>query len=446
MDKTKFFELSKQVMELAQDYGISPKTLKTYAGVLALSTASIVLGTLSADIKHSPFKSSPLKPTIEQPAEPLNTIPAFSFDDMRMFLNGDGQAKVFINPFSINESITIVHSDKYQSLADLNDQDKWAARVATVENINAHSPSYTYCKNGIDWNKPTVSLSGKCLTIMNLQQADSIFADVNSKSSLTIDDMRLFMLLHETAHGHSTTRSMSALHKENKTELYRNGFAEKQADLSAFFAISKALTKDNVNALFDALIKTRSDNSRYTPGAYDTHGLLLIAKNIFNESPDFFKETANEDILFKASLMVKVYNDAENKQVFFPNYQSDLIVPASIDGIVQRIQTKNNSESKTSLMRAIDLKQDQVSQLSKAQLTDVVMSNIDSINIVVESSRSITTFDDLINNHIETIAPHIDTSAFTNSLNKLLGKDLDTATGYNDSINKVAQSILMEQQ
>lgn len=443
MDKSLFFELSNKVIAISQEHGISPTTLKTYAGVLAIATGALAMGSLSST--NELLNSSPFKPTIEQNINSNNDQSTIAFDDLRNFIAGDGDAMVYKNPFAKNELITLVHSDKYKTLADLDDPEKWAARVAAMESVNSNTNSYTFCKNGIDWEKPSISLSGKCLTILNIQQADSKFADVSSKSSLTIEDMRLFVLLHETAHGHSTTRSMSALHKSSQSELYRHGFAEKQADLAAFIAISKTLSTDNTNALFDAIIKSRSESSSYKPSAYDTHGLLVISKKLFNENPALFKDTPKEDILYKASLMAKVYNDTENKEVFFPNFQNNSIIPASIDGIVSRLQDRNNSESKFKLMDAIGIKHYQSTNMDKNQLTDLVMSNIDNVNLVVDASRTPQTFENLINNNVSTIAPFTDTTVFNKSLSKLMGANLDTKDGYNESLKKVVQPIYMEQ-
>lgn len=444
MDKSKFFSISKQVMELAQDFGLHQKTLKTYAGIALIATGAISINTLSSNTNNV-FNSSPFKPTIEQSVNTKNNNDNIDFSGLRNFLSGDGDAMEYNNPFAKNESLTLVHSDKFKTLAYLNDPDKWAARVASIENVDADYPSYTFCKNGINWDKPIVSLTGKCLTIMNLQQADSMFADVNSKSKLTNDDMRLFVLLHETAHAHSTSRSMSALHKLYETPLYTNSFMEKQADLAAFIAISQSLNKEKVNALFDAIIQHRSNTSSSHASAHDTQGILVIARKLFNDDPDLFTGTPKDDILFKASLMAKVYNEEENKQVFFPDYQSDSIIAGSIDGIVSRLKSRNNSASKDMLMNAVGVKHDQATSLSSTQLTDLVMTNIESVINAVESTRTIQTFDNLINDNVNVLSPHTDTKVFKEKLNTFMGAELDTPKGYSESLKKLSRAVSMEQ-
>jgi hypothetical protein len=47
MDKSLFFELSNKVIAISQEHGISPTTLKTYAGVLAIATGALAMGSLS---------------------------------------------------------------------------------------------------------------------------------------------------------------------------------------------------------------------------------------------------------------------------------------------------------------------------------------------------------------------------------------------------------------
>jgi hypothetical protein len=444
MDKSKFFSISKQVMELAHDFGLHQKNLKTYAAIALIATGAISINMLPSNTNNI-FNSSPFKPNIEQSINSNKNNDNIDFGELRNFLGGDGGAMLFNNPFAKNESLTLVHSDKFKTLADLTDPDKWAARIASIENVDVNYPSYTFCKNDIDWDKPIVSLSGKCLTVLNLQQADSMYADVNTKSKLTNDDMRLFVLLHETAHAHSTSRSMTALHKQYETTLYTKGFKEKQADLAAFIAISKTLNKDELNALFHAIIQYKNNTSSYKPSAHDTQGILVIAKKLFNEDPSFFTDTPNEDILFKASLMAKVYSEQENKEVFFPNYQSDSIIAGSMDGIVSRLKSRNNSAAKDMLMNATGLKHYQATNRNSTQLTDLVMTNIDLVIQAVESTRTIQTFDNLINNNVNVLAPHTDTKVFTEKLNQLIGEKLDTPKGYSESLTKISHAISMEQ-
>jgi hypothetical protein len=444
MDKSRFLDISRQVLELAQNSAIPTKTLKTYAGVLLIASGTLTYGLLSSAPNTDSYNTSPYKPEILQNMQTENTGKHISFSNLNHFLSGDGSAGVFSNPFANNETITMVHSDNYKTLADLDDPDKWAAKVAALENVSADYSTQTLCSNNIDWDKPAVSLSGKCLTIINMQQADQLFADISSKSGLSLGDIRLFVLLHEAAHGQSTTRSMSALHKKSHSNLYRKGFAEKQADLSAFFALTSKLEPEKVNALFDVMIKHRSDNSPSSPDAYDTHGILVIAKKLFNEDPDFFKNTIKDDILFKATLMTVAYNEIVNKEELFPNYQSNSTLPASIHGLVQRLQSQHNSESKSLLMEALDLKHDQVSRLNKTQLTDIIMANIDSVNDIVAKNRTVEKFDDLINNDVHQLSQHIDTSKYTRTMDKLIGAELDTPSGYQKSIEKVAQSMSMD--
>jgi hypothetical protein len=158
MDKSKFFSISKQVMELAHDFGLHQKNLKTYAAIALIATGAISINTLPSNTNNI-FNSSPFKPNIEQSIKSNKNNDNIDFGELRNFLGGDGGAMLFNNPFAKNESLTLVHSDKFKTLADLTDPDKWAARIASIENVDVNYPSYTFCKNDIDWDIPIVSLS-----------------------------------------------------------------------------------------------------------------------------------------------------------------------------------------------------------------------------------------------------------------------------------------------
>lgn len=438
MNKEFIFNLSKQVMELAQDNGISPKLLKTYSGVMFVASG-VLLSALSLPPNQTmQFNSSPYKPTIEQAATFKNSNSSIPLDEMTKFLDGNGDAQVFNNPFARGESITLVHADNYKTLADLNDPEKWAAKIAVAEQINNLTKSHTFCSNEVDWQKPIVSLTGKCLAIINIGDADRIHANVSNKKSLSLDAVRLFVLLHETAHGQSTSRAMSAMQKITETDSYRDNFAEKLADLSAFIAISTMLSKDDTNTLFDTIIQMRSSESSGHNASHNTHGLLVVAKKLFNEDPEFFKGTPGEDILFKATLMTKAYNETANKAVFFPNYQSDIITPSSIDAIVNRLQSRRNSPSKKLLLKAVGVSSNELHRLNKGDIIDLVMSNIDTVNTAVERSRTKNTFDNLVNTRVELLAPYADTKEFKKSFDKLSGEHLDTPKGHSESIKKAS--------
>lgn len=446
MDKKKIFNLSKQLINIAQDNGISTKRLKTYAALLAISTGTMI-SAITPTMKADVLDYSPYKPSIKHSVSThkhTSDVSSMDLTDFKAFLSGDGQAGVYDNPFAVNEVITLVHADQFESLADLNDPDKWAARVASQIQVNIDTPSTTICDNSIDWNVPVVSLSGKCFTVMNLQQADNAFANVNNKSELTHDDMRLFVLLHEAARGHSISRSMSALHENSETELFRSSFMEMQSDLGAFYAISKSLSHDKMNTLFDALIQSRARNNSAVDNEYLAQGLLLITKALYSEDPVKFRTMPTDEIIFNSTLMIKAYINTSNKADFFPNFKNQHVIAASIDGIVSQLKERESSPAKTQLMNVIGLEYDQVRSSSNTQLTDAVMSNINSINTVVEASRSNEKFESLIANDISKLVPHINTSAFKLSLNKLMNAELDTPAGYSNSINKVQAPIMME--
>lgn len=446
MNKEFIFDLSKQVMNLAQRNGISPKTLKTYTGVLLIASGVLASAISLPTNQTLQLNSSPYKPTIEHASSFEKSNAPISLGDMKNFLDGNGDAKVYKNPFARGESITLVHADNYKTLADLNDPDKWAARIAVTEQINNRTGSHTYCSNEVDWQKPIVSLAGKCFSIINIGDADRIHANLSSKETLSLYAVRLFVLLHEAAHGQSTSRAMSALQKLTETDTYRDNFAEKLADLSAFIAISSTLSMDDTNALFDLIIQIRSNESSGQHASHNTHGLLVLAKKTFNEDPKFFKGTPGEDILFKAALMTKAYNDTVNKEVFFPNYQSDKVSPSSIDAIVSRLQSRRNSPSKQLLVKALGVSTNEIYKLNKGQVVDLVMNNIDAVNTTVERSRTKNTFDNLVNTNVELLSPYVDTREFKKSFDKLTGERLDTPKGHSESIKKASiDNVSMEQ-
>jgi len=433
-------------MDIAQENGISPKQLKTYTALLAISTGTMI-SAITPLMKADIYDYSPYKPKIERTSsahKDNSDVSSMDLTDFKAFLNGDGQAGVYDNPFAENEVITLVQADQFKSLADLNDPEKWAARTAAQVHINNDTLSTTICDNSVDWEVPVVSLSGKCFTVMNLQQADNAYANVNNKSGLTHNDMRLFVLLHEAAYGHSVSRSMSALHKTSESEFFRTSFMKMQSDLGAFYAISKSLPQDKMNTLFDAMIQLRSSNHSAVENEYKSQALLLITKALYNEDPVKFKNMPNDEIMFNSTMMTMAYLNTPNKADFFPNYKSDHIVAASIDGIVSQLKERTSSPAKTQLMNAIGLEYDQVRHSSTSQLIDAIMTNIDRVNSVVDASRSKEKFEILIDDNIRTLVPHVNTSAYKKSLNTLLDAKLDTPAGYTESIKKVQESIAME--
>jgi hypothetical protein len=446
MNKEFIFNLSKQVMNLAQENGISPKRLKTYTGVLIIASGVMLTALSSPKSQSMQLNSSPYKPTIEQTSTFNYSDTPIALDDMKKFLDGNGDAKVYKNPFARGESITLVHADNYKTLADLNDPDRWAAKVAVTEQITNLTKSLTYCSNEVDWQKPIVSLTGKCFSIINIGDADRIHANLSNKETLSLNAVRLFSLLHEVAHGQSTSRAMSAMQKLTETDTYRENFSEKISDVSAFIAISTILSKDDTNTLFDLIIQMRSHESSGHNASHNTHGLLVLAKKMFNEDPNFFKSTAGEDILFKATLMTKSYNDTTNKEVFFPNYHSDKISPSSIDAIVSRLQSRRNNPSRKSLVKALGVSSNDIHRLSKGETIELVMNNIDAVVSAVERSRTKNSFDNLVNTNVALLSPYADTREFKKSFDKLIGEHLDTRKGHSESIKKASiENFSMDQ-
>lgn len=436
MDKEFILSLSKKVMSIAQKNGIAPRQLKTYTGILVVATGVMTSAIFSPTEHDSRLNTSPYKPAVIQSSSLNASSAPMNLEDMKLFLDGNGDAKVYKNPYADNESITLVHADKYKTLASLQDPERWAAQVAIAEGLNPNSASYTYCNNQIDWEQPIVSLSGKCLAVLNINNADKLHSALPTKSKVTQDDVRLFVLLHEAAHGQSTSRALSALHKSTETDAFRENFSEKQADVAAFIALSNAMSPQRLNQLFDAVIQMRSFDSSSRDASHNTHGLLVLAQKMFNEKPDFFKNTPKEDILFKATIMTKAYNDTLNKEVFFPNYESKKVLPSSISGLVNVLRSHHNTPAKKALTTTLNIDPYSIYSLSHEEVVDLIVENIDKVNVAVEHSRSKNVFDNLVNANIGAVKSLTDTTAFKSSYSHLIGEKLDTPEGHLKQIEK----------
>ena len=172
---------------------------------------------------------------------------------------------------------------------------------------------------------------------------------------------------------------------------------------------------------------------------------MVIAQKVYNEQPDFFKNTPKEDILFKATIMTKAYNDTLNKGVFFPKYESTKVLPSSVDGLVSVLQSHHNTPAKKALIKTLKVDPYSIYNLSQGEVIDLVMDNIDKVNVTVEQTRSKNVFDNLVNANISAVKSLTDTTAFKSSYSQLIGEKLDTPEGHKEHIEKAkVQPISMD--
>ena len=110
--------------------------MKTYAAASIIASGLLFTAINAQNGNSFNLHSTPFKPEVLNETSGIGLHTSGELNNIRMFLAGDGRAEVFSNPFAKNESLTLVHSDKFKTLADLNDPSKWAANVAVATQIN----------------------------------------------------------------------------------------------------------------------------------------------------------------------------------------------------------------------------------------------------------------------------------------------------------------------